>query len=301
MVWRLLSFLVALVPWRALRIPGKILGRVAGRVLCIRRKHVLASMSVAGLVDADRHADGMYESLGIGVFEFLWMAGRSNADLEAFVFMDPGEWALVRGLLSKGRGLVVATAHTGNWDLVASAMTSRAPLAVVTKQLSWRSMNAFWQTARKQRALRLIDTSQTVRRASAMLRQGGIVGCMIDQAPERAHGIVRGPFLGQIAATDTSFALLAARNRSPVVLACAQRLEDGRHQVHVVRTWEPPAAACHTWASQVCLDANVALEMWIRKHPDQWLWLHRRWKMGMRRRRMNTPVTTEAATVLCKR
>ncbi len=280
MIWRLVSGIVALLPWRALRVPGALLGWLVGAVLRIRRRHASESMRRAAIADRPGQLRAMYESLGTLVFELLWTAGRPSQDLSEFFEQDEEQWRAVQRALSHGRGLVVVTAHTGNWDLLACAMAQRVPLMVVTRHLSWRSLDRFWQRMRAHRGVLLVDPQGAVQRASAHLRAGGVVAFLIDQRPLRERATIEAPFLGAQARHEAAFADIAARCRAPVVVALAERCAGGRHRLVVPMMLPAPQRPSRAWVRQVVLEASGKLEAFVRQRPAQWLWLHRRWGAG---------------------
>lgn len=277
MIWRFAAAVVALLPWGALGVPGGLLGWLVGSVLRIRRRHAAASMRRVGIENTGEHLRLMYRSLGTLVFELLWTAGRPSHQAIGFFERDEEQWKRVEAALSLGKGLVVATAHTGNWDLLACAMASRVPLMVVTRHLSWRSLDRFWQRMRADRGVVLVDPQGAVQRASAHLRQGGVVAFLIDQRPLRERGTIEAPFLGASARHELVFADIAARCRAPVAVALAQRAPRGRHRLAVPAIFEPPERPSRAWVKQITLEASAQLDALVRRAPGQWLWLHRRW------------------------
>ena len=244
----------------------------------IRRRHAERAMTAAGVACASVDVSAVYASLGTNVFELLWAAGRPAAAISDRVAVDPVSWARLQRCLDAGRGLVVATAHTGNWDLLACAMAARAPLTVVTKHLSWRSLDRFWQRLRAQRGVGLADAPGALLQVGAALRNGGVVAFMIDQAPERHRGVTRFPFLGAAADHDMTFATMAARYRAPVAVVCGMRRDDGVHELHVLHIEEPAQTPSRAWVLRVTQRAAEHVDAFVREHPSQWLWLHRRWK-----------------------
>jgi len=259
---------------------GGTLGWVVGSVLRIRRRHVDAALARAGLDRSGQTARDVYQSLGTTVFELLWAAGRPDSSSNSLVHVDA--WHRVEAVRAAGRGIVVATAHTGNWDLSACAMAERLPLTVVTKHLSWRSLDRFWQRLRARRGVRLLDPEGALSHARAHLAEGRAVTFLIDQAPLRDRGVERSSFLGATAQHDAVFALLAARCRVPIVLAFPLRRPDGTHEVTIAGVLEPPERPSRQWAASATRAAAAALEQFVRDHPEQWLWLHRRWKQAPR-------------------
>jgi len=120
---------------------GVVLAFCVGRALGVRRAHVLASLRRAAIPDPERVAAGMYRSLGTGVFELLGMVCSPKQEhpvlgLEAAIAEVQTAIAEVQVAKVRGRGVVVATAHTGNWDLVACAVAQHVPQTVFNNRLS---------------------------------------------------------------------------------------------------------------------------------------------------------------------
>jgi KDO2-lipid IV(A) lauroyltransferase len=277
---RALAAAVARLPFRWLRGLGAALGFLAGSVLRIRRRQVEASLQRAGIAPSSAVARGMYASLGTGIFELLWLAGRPPSALAGWCTMDPACAAALHRAAALGRGVVVATAHTGNWDLAACAAAqwiagegSAARLHVVTKRLSWRALDRYWQRLRAERGVILADAL-----GAATHRAGDFTGLMVDQVPERASGVATIPFLGAPALHDLGPALLAARSRAPVVVVLGRREPDGRHRLELALTIDPEELRGRGAIEAATAKIAAALEAFVRAHPEQWLWLHRRWK-----------------------
>jgi Kdo2-lipid IVA lauroyltransferase/acyltransferase len=235
-------------------------------------------MTRAGIAEASRTADAMYRSLGTGVFELLALALSPKKTI-AVAGLSPA----LTEVLGRDcrRGVVVATAHTGNWDLVACGLAARVPLTVITKRLSVSWLNSCWQRLRAARGVRLVEAGAAARVARRALGQGEWVAALIDQAPERRRGVTSAAFLGARADVDLAPALLALRARCPLVVAFPRRTPDG-HEVELAGILEPPPGAGRQWAEQAMLEATAWLEAFVRRHPDQWLWMHRRWKRAPR-------------------
>jgi KDO2-lipid IV(A) lauroyltransferase len=250
----------------------------------VRRAHVETAMRRAGLTNVPALARAMYASLGTSVFEFLWLVGRGATPVPQLVLS-----ARARAVLTEhGRearrgtrrpGIVVATAHTGNWDFVACALArDHMDLTVVTKRLSAPWLDRFWQERRASFGVELLDGAGVFARAVEGVLRGRAVALVIDQVPERRSAVTEFLFLGQPARCDATPALLAARTGVPLVLALGRRLPDGRHAVDVPLTLDPPPRASRRWVEDATRALNLELERFVLQHPSQWLWMHRRWK-----------------------
>jgi KDO2-lipid IV(A) lauroyltransferase len=233
-------------------------------------------MRRAAVADPEPTADAMYRALGRGLCEFLWMACRRRFPLDQWVRID----AEVEERLARAapRGAVIATAHTGNWDLLACAAAARLPLTVVTKRLSIGVLNRFWQKARARRGVHLIGAGGAAREALRALARRELVAMLIDQAPERERATVVTEFLGHPARVDLAPALVALRAGVPLACAFCRRDADGKLLVQLGSVLAPPARPSRRWAEQAMIDVTRELDAFVRRHPEQWLWMHRRWK-----------------------
>ncbi|TKD12092.1 lysophospholipid acyltransferase family protein [Polyangium fumosum] len=285
----LVARLVGLLPYHALRSFGAALGAFVGGLLRVRRRHVESAMARAGVPAPRRVAAAMYGSLGAGLLELLWTAGRPKAPLASKLVVSPRAAEFFARALARGRGVVVATAHTGNWDLSACAAAAwlrehvgpsgRAPaLHVLTKRLSWRALDRTWQHLRAERGVLLVDARGATARVRGALAGGDVVAMMIDQAPERAAGVAQLPFLGAPAWCDLAPVLMASRARAPIVVAFGRRRDDGLHELDAFDLIEPEALATRTDVVHVAARITDALASFVETYPAQWLWLHRRWK-----------------------
>jgi Kdo2-lipid IVA lauroyltransferase/acyltransferase len=272
---RALSWIVARLPDRAATALGRAVGWFAWRVLRYRRAHVEHAMGRAGIADVPAAARAMYRALGVSMVEVLSLGSSRRAT--ARVRIDPASLALWNAARARGRGVVVAGTHTGNWDLAACAMAQRDEILVVSKHLGVRWLDRFWQAARALRGVRLAYARGAFAAARRVLASGGTVVLMIDQVPiAERHGTLV-DFLGCPALTDRSPAALAAVREAPLVVAAARRDGSGEQVLHVLEVLVPPSRAGRSWVEDATRRATRALDRFVRAHPDQWLWLHRRW------------------------
>ena len=247
-------------------------------------------MRRAGIADAPLQARAMYGSLGAAALELLWVSAASASSakttLGTAIRMTDASRARWDAACARGRGVVVAASHTGNWDLAACAMASELELLVVTKRLKVRGVDAFWQGTRAARGVTLSEAGGALARGRATLARRGAVAMMIDQVPlSSAHAVVV-EFLGAPAHVDRAPATLAARTGAPRVVTAARRTEAGAHVIEVLDVLEPPPRADRAWIDDATRAATGALERFVLSHPSQWLWLHRRWRPAPARRRV---------------
>jgi KDO2-lipid IV(A) lauroyltransferase len=254
------------------------LGWFAGSVLRVRRNEVDGAMRAAAIANPLAEARAMYRSLGISAFELLALSTPHAACLVRRVHIDEDSRRCLADQFTLGRGVVIAGTHTGNWDLAACAVACEVDLLVVTKHLRMRSLDRYWQATRSTNGVVLCDAKGALATARRVLSRGGAVVMMIDQVPDVAEHAVDAEFLGRPAMTDRAPAVLAAAARAPMMLVAGRRDAVGTHRLSVLGHWLPPRRPSREWIDETTRAATHSLERFIRTHPSEWLWLHRRWK-----------------------
>lgn len=176
---------------------------------------------------------------------------------------------------ARGRGVLILTAHYGNWELLAAAHgLSGLPLSIVIRPLDHPVLDELAARFRRRSGAELIVKRQAVREVLQALRRGRMVGILLDQNATRAEGVFV-PFFGVAASTSKGLAVLALRTDAPVVPAFLRRAADGQHCIDVSAPLEPPPDG-----DVVAYTAmfNRVIEGAIRRAPEQWLWMHARWR-----------------------
>jgi KDO2-lipid IV(A) lauroyltransferase len=185
---------------------------------------------------------------------------------------------LIEELLSE-RGVIVLTAHYGNWELLGFTMTALGLRAVaVMRPLDNPFLNSYLLDVRVKRGLQLLDKRGATTLADDTLAGGGALCFLADQNAGRKGEFV--DFFGVEASTYRSIALLAIQHKVPIIVGYARRLserfeyEAGCHRIIRPEEWEGRDDELH-WITQ---EYTRAIEQFIREAPEQYLWIHRRWK-----------------------
>jgi len=226
-----------------------------------------------------RTARQCYANMGRSVAEF---ARLGRADRETIL-----RWVTVEGrehldrAVAQGRGVLFVTAHLGNWELMAVVCTLLGyRLFPVTRPLDNPWVNRLIDRIRSRHGSTVISkkNESAPRDLIQGLRAGNCIGILLDQNMAPYDGVFV-EFFGRPACTAKGLALIARRTGSPVLPAFIAREADGRHRVMVL----PPVEFSHTGDVQQDVVTNTArctaiIEQMVRRYPDQWLWMHRRWK-----------------------
>ncbi|MCC7542527.1 MAG: lysophospholipid acyltransferase family protein [Deltaproteobacteria bacterium] len=277
----ILAWSVSRLPLRVARGLGAALGWVWFHVVPIRRRVTCEALARHLGLDADRArtvAAALYRGLGVSAMELLWLRPDRPERLAALALVENVE--RFDRARARGRGVIVVTAHYGNWDAMACSQAERAGvLHVVTKRLSMRGIDRFWQRHRGRFGVRLHDMIGSAKAVMRALRSNETVALVVDQDTPPALGGAFVEFLGDTCATTTAPALLAARTGAALVPVRCERQTDGRLRIVVdeeVELLRDARGRVDILATTRRI--NGILEGWVRAHPEQWLWLHRRWK-----------------------
>lgn len=273
----LLATVVAELKLSTVQRLGALLGTIWCWLLPIRRRVVRQNIAYAlpELSARTRRqiAARCYRHVATTVLELFWLTGRPRPELDQVVVVTGLEhYERVR---EQRRGVVAVTAHLGNWDLLAcSQALSGVPLSVVTKELSAQRLSRIWMEARERMGVKLLPSRGSILAVLRTLRRGEVIGLVVDQRTAADEGGAEVAFFGRPAMTTTAPHVLAARTGAAVLPVFSYRASDGVHHVEVGAEIETRSSAIATMTA-----INEAIEQAIRAHPEQWLWLHRRWKL----------------------
>jgi Kdo2-lipid IVA lauroyltransferase/acyltransferase len=263
------------LPLRWVQLLGRLLGALWFEALPIRRRVALDNLGHAfPELPRRQHrliAARAFEHVAITVLELFWLGRRHRRALERVISVEGlDEYDRIRG---EGRGVVAVTAHLGNWDLLAcSQALAGVPLSVVTKELGAPGLSRLWMERRRDAGVTLVPARGSALAILRTLRRGEVVGLIVDQRTPADEGGALIPFFGRPAWTTLAPHVLAARTGAALLPVWSSRRRDGTHVVRI-----GPEIALEPTPEATMTAINELVERWIRWHPEQWLWHHRRW------------------------
>ncbi len=276
---RFFSWLFAAMPMRAALATGRGLGRFFGAVVPRNRTRAMENLTRC-FPDKSRPECSaimwrMFANLGMNTVEMLrWLGGRDEEMKSRMVIENEAEGARV---LAGGRGAVALTAHVGNWDLMGMWAASLFPLTIISKEIKNESLNRFWMEKRKSAKVKIVPAHNSYRQCLRVLKDNECLGFILDQNMIRREGIFV-DFFGRPACTTPGLALLAAHAQSPVVPVFMIREADGRHRMKILPALPPPPDRKPESLAAATQQYTKIIEDVIRAFPDQWIWMHRRWR-----------------------
>lgn len=264
---------------------GARLGRFAFRIDRRRRRRALDNLErifpEMPPVARERVARGCFEHFGATFFEIV-SAARFDPE-EVRRRFDISGWEHLERAVAGERGVFIMSGHFGSWELATYPLgLGLGGLDMVARPPDNPHIERDLERTRERFGNRLIAKQGAAHRMLNALRKRGRVALVIDQRVRPAEGI-RVPFLGHPAWTTPVLAYLSLRTRSPVVPVFCYPQPDGRYRLEVRAAIEPPATG-DAGADVASPEVAALTERYNRvvgdevlRHPELWLWMHRRW------------------------
>lgn len=252
-------------------------GRFSGSVLRFRRSVVDSQLAAVypDSTKAERKAlaRGVYDHLGRTAGEVF---GGGVEELMAAAVIEPG-WEFVDEALAAGRGAIVATGHIGNFELGGALIARRYPLLDVVKTQRNPAFDRYVENLRHGRGVGTVPMDDPGRAVLRHLRSGGLVSLLVDQDAGAAGVPTR--FLGRPASTWTGAARFSIRTGCPVLPMAMFRRAPGVHVLRISPGLVPDGLTdCAADITSFTVRISAAVEAYINQSPEQWFWVHRRWK-----------------------
>jgi KDO2-lipid IV(A) lauroyltransferase len=224
-----------------------------------------------------RTARAVYAHFGQTLVDILWMDGQPRERLLGLVVEEGRE--TVERIHARGRGTVYVTAHFGNWEFYGLAWGWMGhPIGVVARPLDNPALDARLNAFRTRSGNTVISKRRALPDILRILRAGGGVAILVDQNVQEQDGIFV-EFFGRPAATTTVAAALAVKTGCAVLPVHCEALPDGGYRFVYGPELEWTASGNRQAdIAQLTQAMTTAIEGWVRERPEQWLWMHRRWK-----------------------
>ena len=280
-VWLLVHALGAL-PRNMARSLGAAIGMAAFRLLGRLRRVGLRNLAVAYPEWTEHRRMStlklVYRNLGYLLAEFCLMSGYSRAQASGFIEYDGLEHYLAAR--ERGKGVLVLTGHLGAWELSSFYHSLIGyPMGLVIRRLDNPLVDAFVNRIRTLHGNRVIHKDDFARGLIQAMRHGETVGILMDTNMTPPQGVFV-PFFGTEACTASGLARVALKTDAAVLPGFLLWDEARRkyilrfgEQMELVRTGDADADVLANTAA-----FTAAIEAYVRANPEQWLWMHRRWK-----------------------
>ncbi len=250
----------------------RLLDRAIPRLRRTAMRNLAMALPEFGAAGHARIADGVFASIARLLVTFARFPRLRGERVKEWIRYEGYEH--FERAAARGKGVLFATAHLGNWELSAFAHAAMSgPMHVVVRPLDNPLIDRLVAHRRTLSGNRLIEKKEFARSILTALRRNEAVGVLIDQNAAIENGVFV-DFFGVPACAATGLARLAARSGAAVIPGFA--LWRGEEERYVLRFYPPVEMTGDAAADTAALQR--VLENVIREHPDQWLWIHRRWK-----------------------
>ncbi|ABL00624.1 lysophospholipid acyltransferase family protein [Pelobacter propionicus] len=284
----LFTLAMSTIPEGRIRGTGRCMGLLMHRLLAGRRRIAIDNINQA-LAFMKRHpawscryetaeeiARENFINLGISLVETCRLYhGKGNAIIDAIEMRGREHYERAR---SKNRGLIFVTGHCGNWELMALAFgrVFDDSMSVLARRQNNPYLNSMVEKMRMRYKNSVIYKQGSLRQIIGVIRKRGVIGILADQAVLRTEGVLV-DVLGRRAWASKAPSIIAQKTGVPLVPAFIHR-EEGRH---VITIWPEFVPSGDTSEEGVQRDVQALAryqEAFVCAHPQDWLWMHRRWK-----------------------
>ena len=273
---------IPVLPRRAVVGLARLLGAAACWLARRERRVGLANLDLA--FGASRTASekrailrSSFTTFALMLLDLFWFARRRTERLTRWVVLEPS----MNTLFQPGAALGI-TAHLGNWELLGQIVALRGyPLASVAAPLANPAVDQIFQRIRARDGQEMIPRAGAVRHMLRHLRAGYKIGLLLDQNTRPDEGGLFVPFFGVPAPVSGAGAALAQHTGAALFFGFCVPERDGRYRAFSTCFFKPDLdSAASPSATQAALTRRIVaeLEQAVRKHPQHWLWMYKRWK-----------------------
>ncbi len=225
---------------------------------------------------------GCFQNLGRQLGELSQFPKATRESLEKIIEVSASEeiWERYRAEKNKGRGVIMMTPHFGGWEILAFvSFMFLGPQSYLVRKLDNPRLEKMLAAMRGKFGNQPLDKSTGILTALELLRSGGNLGILPDLNTQRHEGVFV-PFFGKDACTTAGVAALAMRTNSPVGLLSAAWDEKKKKYVITVDAGLEFEKNGDRKQSMIDFTARFTkeIENVIRRNPEQWFWIHKRWK-----------------------
>lgn len=272
--------LVRVLPMRMVLLTGTILGRTFHAIDGGHRRLAVSNLQAAfplrSRAECAAIAREMFAHFGRLLMVLLKFSTMTPRQMLGCVEFDGEE--RVAAAHAQRRGVLLFTGHFGFWEINALVHAlEMKPMAVVGRPLDNPMLHALLESVRTSTGNTVFYRRGAIRRVLRALAANQAVALLIDQHIQTADAVYV-DFFNRPASTTSALAALARRTGAPVIPVFALPLPGGRFRMVYEHAVEPPRADSPDAIREFTQRCTDVLEMYVRRYPELWLWMHRRWR-----------------------
>ena len=272
---KLLRAVFMIIPLKFVYLIARMLGIFTYHVIRVRRDVTMENLRHSlgekfSEKELRKIACKAYINIGITFMEMLIIQRFTDHILE---IVDMSDSYILKRNIDKGHGVVVVSCHFGNWEVNGAAIgTLNIPITVVVKRQSNPYIDSMININRTGFGINVINQGVSVKHIVRALRNNEVIGLISDQDAGREGIFI--DFFGRRASTPRGAAQLALKYKAPIVVAMAVRTRNGKYK----SIFQELTVNEHDTVETVTQRYTTIMEDIIRQYPEQYFWMHRRWK-----------------------
>ncbi len=278
---RIVAFFIYLLPIDMGLYLARVIGRMAFHALRYYRDITISNLKNAfenekSEGEIRRTAKKVFENLAKNAVELVNFPKINKTNIDKFVELKNTD--ILDRAFRKGHGIIIVTAHFGNWELMAAALRLKGyPGVTIGRRIYFEKYDRYLNWLRKTHDVDVVYRDESPRRALNILKENRIVGIVADQDVDSVEGVFV-KFFGQPAYTPIGPVALAKASGASLIPVFIIR-QNGRHILMIEKAIE----LIETGNKVADLVTNTqewsdVVESYIRRYPEQWVWMHPRWK-----------------------
>lgn len=255
---------------------GSVAYRFASKQRALAEKHINLSLKLKDGASTKRIVRRSFQNLGKNLIEFIRFPHTSSKKNREIVTFE-GK-AHIDVALAQGKGAIILTGHFGNWELLAASLVEQvAPLTPIARRLRSQRLDGLVRGWREAAGYSTIDRDSAARDILRCLKRNELIAVLAD-VDTSVNGVFV-DFFGRSAHTPYSPVAIALKTGAAVLPTFIIRQPDDTHRVIV----EPPLDLKSTGNRDQDFLINTQMftkiiESYVRRYPEQWIWMHERWK-----------------------
>ncbi len=263
-------------------------GKRAADVLCLitrkilryRRAVILENLSrvygKAFPAPKEELLRGIYKNFIYLWMEFLQVSRLKSEEMDDYVNVHGRE--VLDDALKKGRGVIFMSGHYGNFEWIGQYFSMNGyPVNGIAKRQSNPYVNKLVEDIRTMNGIKVVYTKNAMHDGLALLARNELLAIVADQDGRRKGVFVN--FLGQPSSTPVGPAVFHLRSGAPILMVISVRKAYGKFDVFIEPVYSGDAQPVTEEAIyRITQKHSAILEKWVRKYPEQWFWMHKRWK-----------------------
>lgn len=261
---------------------GTTIGKLLYRILKKRRQIAQNNLQIAFGNDLDEErrieiCKASFINLSKTIIEFMRFTKLNPDNIWDQVSVEGREH--LDAALEKGKGLIVFLTHFGNWEMLSLVWGVLIPnsATAIAFPLKNKLLNNYICRTREHLSLKLIPRENAIRATLRALKNNEAVGFFADQNAGDQGVFI--DFFGKLASTSRAPVTIALKTGTPILFTLNMRKQNDQHHVYISPPmYLEPSGDIETDVKVYTTQLVKELEKYIQKYPDQWLWLHNRWK-----------------------